>query len=84
MYYEEAIIDGILHIKTTPNGKWIKLSAKGITLKYMELKKEQHQTAALRTAAREFLQASELNDMVTMNEWIEKYNALAARLDGQE
>ena len=45
---------------------------------------ETEQTAALRTAAREFLQASELNDMVTMNEWIEKYNALAARLDGQE
>lgn len=40
MYYEEAIIDGVLHIRSTPNGEWRKLSAEAITLKYMEVKRE--------------------------------------------
>lgn len=22
MYYEESVIDGVLHYRTTPNGKW--------------------------------------------------------------
>lgn len=40
MYYEESIIDGVLHIRSTPNGSWRKLSAEAITLKYMEAKRE--------------------------------------------
>lgn len=40
MYYEESIIDGVLHIRSTPNGEWRKLSAEAITLKYMEAKRE--------------------------------------------
>jgi hypothetical protein len=40
MYYEETIIEGVLHVRGTPNGKWRKLSATAITLKYMEAKRE--------------------------------------------
>lgn len=39
MYYEESIIDGVLHIRSTPDGEWRKLSAEAITLKYMEVKR---------------------------------------------
>lgn len=40
MYHEESIIDGVLHIRSTPDGEWRKLSAEAITLKYMEAKCE--------------------------------------------
>ena len=33
MYYAEKIINGILHCKHTPNGKWIELSKEKLTNK---------------------------------------------------
>jgi len=38
MYYEETIIDGVLHVRGTPKGEWHKLTAEEITLKYMAVK----------------------------------------------
>lgn len=35
MYYEECIIDGILHYKTTPRGSWMPFSATLLTNKYV-------------------------------------------------
>lgn len=31
MYYAEKVIDGVLHCKTTPNGKWKPLSLESLT-----------------------------------------------------
>lgn len=31
MYYAEKIIDGVLHFKTTPNGKWKEFSKQSLT-----------------------------------------------------
>jgi len=35
MYYQESVIDGILHYKTTPRGSWIPFSATSMTNKYI-------------------------------------------------
>jgi len=48
MYYEEQVIDGILHYKTTPNSKWESFSLTMLTNKYIQAQ----------------LQVIELNDMV--------------------
>tara|TARA_R110000851_G_scaffold122060_1_gene251207 strand:- start:149 stop:289 length:141 start_codon:yes stop_codon:yes gene_type:complete len=37
MYYAEKIINGILHCKHTPKGKWIELSKKGLTDKIIRM-----------------------------------------------
>lgn len=40
MYYREEIIDGILHCKYLPNGKWYKLTDKQLTSKIEKLQSE--------------------------------------------
>ncbi len=40
MYREEKIIKCVLHFKTTPNGKWKPMSAKGLTQRIEELKQK--------------------------------------------
>ena len=35
MFYEEKVIDGILHYKTSPRGSWIPFSATSMTNKYI-------------------------------------------------
>ena len=40
MHYEEEIIDGILHYRTTPEGKWIEHSKKGLTEIIVKLRDE--------------------------------------------
>jgi len=40
MYYEEEIIDGVLHCKYSPNGKWHKLNDKQLTHKIETLQAE--------------------------------------------
>ena len=35
MYYEESIIDGILHYRTNPNGKWESFSLTTMANKYV-------------------------------------------------
>jgi len=35
MYYQESVIDGILHYKTTPRGSWIPFSVTSMTNKYI-------------------------------------------------
>lgn len=37
MYYAEKIINGILHCKHTPNGKWIELSKERLTHKIVKM-----------------------------------------------
>lgn len=40
MYYEEAIINGILCCRTTPGGLWFELSKEGLTERIISLKEE--------------------------------------------
>ena len=42
MHYEEKVIDGVLHWRGTPNGKWQKCTDGQITAKYEELKDALH------------------------------------------
>ena len=35
MYYQEQVIDGVLHYKTTPDSSWIPFSATSMTSKYV-------------------------------------------------
>ena len=35
MYYEESVIDGVLHFKTTPKSPWIPFSKVLLTSKYV-------------------------------------------------
>jgi hypothetical protein len=37
MYYVEKIINGILHCKHTPNGKWVELSKEKLTDKIVRM-----------------------------------------------
>jgi len=39
MYYEEKVIDGVLHCRSRPDGEWRELSAKEITAKLMTERK---------------------------------------------
>lgn len=38
MYYDEQVIDGVLHYRTTPNGEWKPFSLPGLTAKYLDAK----------------------------------------------
>lgn len=40
MFREEKVIDGVLHIRHTINGKWKKCSLEYLTQKVIELQKE--------------------------------------------
>ena len=40
MYYEEAVIDGVLHYRTTPDGKWIAKTAAQLTEALMEARRK--------------------------------------------
>ena len=40
MYYEEKIIDGVLHFKYSPDGKWRKFTDKQLTSKIEKLQVE--------------------------------------------
>jgi hypothetical protein len=35
MYYEQSVIDGVLHYKTTPTSSWMPFSAISMTNKYV-------------------------------------------------
>ena len=39
MYYEEKVIDGVLHYKTTPSGKWKPLSLEALTKRVINAEK---------------------------------------------
>lgn len=41
MYYEERVIDGVLHCKSSPDGDWRPISAEVLTAKIMELRRAQ-------------------------------------------
>ena len=41
MYYEEAVIDGVLHFRTTPDGEWISKTAAQLTEALMEARRKQ-------------------------------------------
>lgn len=43
MYYEERIIDGIVHCRSTPDGKWEPLSQHALTLKIERMEIEMNQ-----------------------------------------
>jgi hypothetical protein len=43
MYYSEAIINGLLHYKTEPDGAWKPVNQKQLTQMYANLKKENAQ-----------------------------------------
>lgn len=40
MYYEEEVINGILHYRTTPEGEWTEHSKKGLTDLIVRLRDE--------------------------------------------
>ena len=40
MYYEEKVIDGVMNYRTNPNGDWIQMDSKLLTIKYQESEKE--------------------------------------------
>jgi hypothetical protein len=35
MYYEEAVIDGVLHWRGIPAGPWLKVTPENLTAKYL-------------------------------------------------
>jgi hypothetical protein len=38
MYYEEAVIDGVLHWRGMPAGPWLPVTPENLTSKYLELR----------------------------------------------
>ena len=38
MYYEEKIINGVLHTRTNPYGEWCECSKEGLTERLIELR----------------------------------------------
>ena len=40
MYYEEKVIDGIMHFRTSPEGAWIKMSLEMLTTSYLQTKEQ--------------------------------------------
>lgn len=39
MYYEESVINGVLHFRGTPDGEWIECGKESLTEKYMAAKR---------------------------------------------
>ena len=46
MYYEEKIIDGALHHRSVPNGKWIPFTTKELTDMYIAARLEHERCLA--------------------------------------
>jgi len=44
MYYEEQVINGVLHCRYEPNGEWHKVSLENLTAKYLQLQHHLRQT----------------------------------------
>lgn len=40
MYYDELLIDGVLHCRSMPNEPWRPISVKGLTVIIVQLRKE--------------------------------------------
>lgn len=40
MFYEEKVIDGILHARTSPNGKWEEFTSEELTRRYTKMKED--------------------------------------------
>lgn len=40
MYYQEKIINGILHCRHTPNGEWVELTKEAMTEKIIKLREK--------------------------------------------
>ena len=40
MYYEERVIDGVLHWRGTPSGKWEAMSAERLTAALIEARRK--------------------------------------------
>lgn len=36
MYYDECLINGVLHCRTTPNGEWVPVSSANLTTRLQE------------------------------------------------
>ena len=50
MHYEEKVINGILHHRSTPRGEWVPFTVEQLTKKVKELKKsnaELHEACAI-------------------------------------
>lgn len=39
MYYYELVINGVLHYRTTPRGKWKEMSPKALTQRILDLER---------------------------------------------
>ena len=62
MYYEEKIINGMLHYRSNPNGPWVQMSPERLTEMLVEARKErmvfQEKLEGLSEAVSEFLELS--------------------------
>lgn len=45
MYYEEKVINGVLHYCSTPGGDWIAKTAQELTMMLIEARRAQHHPA---------------------------------------